>query len=88
MLKWIVDRIEGRAAAVETPIGRLPTPESLDLSGLNLPAEDVQELLRVDREGWLKELEDVETLYERFGNRLPQTLRDQLARIRKGLGAM
>ena len=88
VLKWIVDRIEGRAAAVETPIGRLPTPESLDLSGLNLPAEDVQELLRVDREGWLKELEDVETLYERFGNRLPQTLRDQLARIRKGLGAM
>ncbi len=88
VLKWIVERIEGRAAAVETPIGRLPTPESLDLSGLDLPAEDVRELLRVDREGWLKELEDVETLYERFGDRLPQTLRDQLARIRKGLGAM
>jgi phosphoenolpyruvate carboxykinase (GTP) len=47
VLKWIVDRLDGRAAAVETPIGHVPTPEALDLTGLDLAPADVEAVLRV-----------------------------------------
>ena len=48
VLKWMLDRIEGRAAATETPIGYVPTPGSLTLDGLNISRDTLEELLRVD----------------------------------------
>jgi phosphoenolpyruvate carboxykinase (GTP) len=86
VLKWICERVEGTASAVPTPIGNLPTPDALDLSGLKLPAEDVKQLLAVDPAGWKKEADDIEAYYAKFGDKLPEALPRQLAELRERLG--
>jgi len=67
VLKWIVGRVNGEAEAVETPIGNVPAPGSLDLKGLDLPKGAIEELLYVDREGWLKEVSSFEKFFKTFG---------------------
>ena len=74
VLKWIVDRLEGEADAVETPIGRVPTPGSLDTSGLGLSDEQLRLLLTVDPEVWREEAALIPPAYEKFGDRLPKDL--------------
>jgi phosphoenolpyruvate carboxykinase (GTP) len=74
VLKWIVERVEGGGDAIESPIGRLPAPGALDLAGLDLPAGDVEELLRIDVPGWLGEVELIREHFSRFGDRLPGAL--------------
>ncbi len=86
VLKWICERVEGKAAARKTPIGNLPTPEALDLSGLSIRAEDLNQLTSVDLAGWQKEVEDIEANYAKFGSHLPKALKDQLEGLRKRLG--
>src|SRR6185437_3102067 len=78
VLKWICERVEGTGKAQKTPIGNLPTPDALDLSGLNLPAGDVKALTSVDVEGWKKEVDDVAANYAKFGSHLPAALPKQL----------
>jgi phosphoenolpyruvate carboxykinase (GTP) len=85
VLKWICERVEGTAKAQMTPIGNLPTSDALDVSGLNLPANDVQQLLAVDVAGWKKEVQDVAVDYARFDGKLPKALHDQLDSLRKRL---
>jgi phosphoenolpyruvate carboxykinase (GTP) len=87
VLKWIFERVEGTAQASETPIGRLPAPGSLDLSGLKVPEAALAELLRVDIDGWIAELPLIRKHYERFGARLPQELRDELLALERRLQA-
>jgi phosphoenolpyruvate carboxykinase (GTP) len=77
VLKWIFERLEGRAEAVDTPIGRLPAPGSLDVAGLGLTAAQLDLLLSVDPEIWRKEAALIPEFYEKFGDRLPQALRAQ-----------
>ncbi len=86
VLKWICERIDGTAAAQTTPIGNLPTPESLDLTGLDLPAENLRELLEVDVPGWKIEIATVAESYAKFGDRLPTALTKQLEELRRRLG--
>jgi phosphoenolpyruvate carboxykinase (GTP) len=86
VLKWICERVEGTGKAQTTPIGNLPTEDALDLSGLNLPANDVKELLAVNDEGWKKEIEDVAANYEKLGRHLPDALNQQLESLRRRLG--
>jgi phosphoenolpyruvate carboxykinase (GTP) len=74
VLKWIFERCDGTAKAVETPIGNLPTPDALDLSGLDLDADDLKTLLTVDRDGWLQEIPLIREYYAKFGDRLPEGL--------------
>jgi phosphoenolpyruvate carboxykinase (GTP) len=74
VLKWIVDRLEGRAEGVETPIGLLPKASELDISGLSLTPEQVKLLLSVDPEIWRQEAALIPPFYEKFGDRLPQAL--------------
>jgi len=78
VLKWVFERVEGTGAAVETPIGNLPAAGALDLTGLDIPAADIQRILSVDVEGWKKEAEAIGGYYDTFGDRLPQALRDEL----------
>jgi phosphoenolpyruvate carboxykinase (GTP) len=59
VLKWDVERLEGSAAAVETPIGHVPTPESLDTTGLDLDPADLAAALRVDPAEWRAEVASV-----------------------------
>jgi phosphoenolpyruvate carboxykinase (GTP) len=78
VLKWIFERCEGTAQAEETPIGRLPAEGALDVSGLDLSAKELSELLHVDIPGWLGEVTSVREYYEQFGSRMPQGLREEL----------
>jgi phosphoenolpyruvate carboxykinase (GTP) len=85
VLKWVFERVGGAADAVATPIGNLPHRDSLDLSGLDLPAADVDTLLSTDLDGWRDQIALIEQHYSQFGDRLPSELRDQLASLEKRL---
>ncbi len=83
VLKWMLERIEGKGKATETPIGWVPTPDALTLEGLEIARSTVEELLKVNPADWAAELEDTRKFFEPFGKRLPPELReeyDQLAR--------
>ncbi len=85
VLKWICERVAGTGKAHQTPIGNLPAPDGLDLSGLNLPDANIAELLAVAPEGWKHEIADVEANYAKFGSRLPAALTQQLENLRRRL---
>ncbi len=85
VLKWIVERLEGQAEAVDTAIGRVPTPESLDLAGLDIDADTVTTLLSVDNEAWRAEVPLIEAHFGHVGERLPAELRDELNELEKRL---
>jgi phosphoenolpyruvate carboxykinase (GTP) len=74
VLKWIIERVEGRAEAVDTPVGRLPAKGALDLAGLSLPDHALDALLDVDPAGWLLEVGLIREHFARFGDRLPPKL--------------
>ncbi len=86
VLKWIFDRTDGNAKAVETPIGYMPTPDAIDLSGLSVSKSDMEELLKVNASDWKKEVESIKDHYKKFGSKLPQALADELAALEKRLG--
>jgi len=86
VLAWMCQRVDGKAGAVETPIGLLPRPEDLDLRGLDVPPEDLRELLRVDVDAWRAEIPDIERHFAQFGDRLPRRLREQLRQLQARLG--
>jgi phosphoenolpyruvate carboxykinase (GTP) len=81
VLKWIVERLDGTGAATETAIGNVPATDALDLDGLDLTDEQVELLLTVDNEAWRAEAAKIAKDYEKFGERLPQQLRTQLAEL-------
>ena len=87
VLKWVFERCNGTAKAVETPIGNLPTPEALSLDGLDLDAEDVDTLLGVDRDGWLQEIPLIREYYKGFGDKLPSQLTKTLDQLEADLRA-
>ncbi len=74
VLKWIVERLEGRADAIDTPIGRLPVKGGLDTSGLDLTEDQLDLLLTVDTEVWAEEASLIPAHYAAFGDRLPKAL--------------
>lgn len=86
VLKWIVDRLDGRAEGVETPIGVLPTPASLDTKGLELPAADLEFLLTVDKEVWREEAALVPEHLNTFGDHTPKELWDEYRALVARLG--
>lgn len=91
VLKWISERIDGEASAVDTAVGRVPPPEALDLSGLDLTAAQLSILLDVDAAVWAEEAALIPDFYRRFGERLPTALWDQhaalVARLDRAAGA-
>ena len=74
VLAWIAGRLDGTATGEQTPIGVVPRLDSLDLAGLDLPADDLRELLRVDAEEWRSEAALIPEHFERFGRNLPTQL--------------
>jgi phosphoenolpyruvate carboxykinase (GTP) len=85
VLKWICERVEGTGKAQKTAIGNLPTKDALDLSGLDIPSEDLDQLLAVDTEGWRKEVAGIEHYYQELGG-VPTALQEQLTRLKQRLG--
>ena len=85
VLKWVFERLDGTADAVETPIGFLPAPGSLDVTGLDVSEADMAELLSVDADGWRSALPQFETHFAQFGDRLPGELTNQLQHLASAL---
>ncbi len=87
VLKWIVERVSGEGEAVETPIGYVPAPGAVDISGLDVTDAQMEELSHVDTEEWINEITLIREHYERFGEKLPKVLSDELdaleARLRE-----
>ncbi len=88
VLKWVFERCEGTAKAIETPIGNLPAKNALDVDGLDdMSRDDLAALLRVDIDGWLAELPLIEEYYAQFGDRLPAPMSEELAAMKSRLEA-
>jgi phosphoenolpyruvate carboxykinase (GTP) len=81
VLKWIVERVEGKAAAVKTAIGYLPEEGALDMSGLDISAADLAELMSVDPALWQASVEEFKKHFAKFGDHLPKELADELAAL-------
>ncbi|MEI2276999.1 phosphoenolpyruvate carboxykinase (GTP) [Paenarthrobacter ilicis] len=86
VLKWAIERLEGKADAVETPIGFVPTGESIDLEGLDMTPADVEAAVRVDADEWATELASIEEWFANFGGSLPAALQSELDGLKTRLG--
>ena len=82
VLKWALERIEGKAAAIDTPIGRVPTPQSIDTTGLDMSENRLQGALSVNTEDWRKEVPLIEEWFEKIGTTLPTAMRDELEALK------
>ena len=87
VLKWIVERVSGEGKAIKAPIGYMPTSDALELTGLDVSADDMNELLKVDKEEWLKEVASIREHYANFGEKLPKELAAQLDALESRLKA-
>ncbi len=81
VLKWIFERCDGTAKAVETPIGFVPEVDAIDISGLNVTKADVEELVKIDKALWNDELALIQEHYANMGSRLPEALKVQLTNL-------
>ena len=81
VLKWIYERATGTGHAVETPLGLMPAAGAIDTKGTDVSTEDLAELLRVDRAGWLKEIPDIRAHYATLGTHLPKKLQEELSAL-------
>jgi phosphoenolpyruvate carboxykinase (GTP) len=85
VLEWILNRCEGKVDAAETAIGYVPFAEDINLDGLDFSIDTLKGILEVDNALWSEETKGIEEFYARFGDKLPETLREQLAALRARL---
>ncbi len=85
VLDWILDRCEDKVDAVESPIGFLPKAEDINIEGLDITIDTVKELLTVDKNNWTEEVKGIEEFYAQFGDRLPEELKVELAKLKEKL---
>ncbi len=86
VLKWMIERIEGKADAVETPVGYVPTADALDVTGLDLSVEALQVALNVDADEWKAELPLIEEWFAKLGDTVPAELKVELDHLKARLG--
>lgn len=82
VLKWIIQRLEGEAEAQETPIGYVPTAESVDVDGLEITEEELEDSITVHPDEWREEVKDIETWFDNFGDSLPESISAQLQELK------
>jgi phosphoenolpyruvate carboxykinase (GTP) len=85
VLSWMLERVAGRAGARETAIGNLPRPQDLNLSGLDIKPEVVEELLSVKQDAWRKEAADIRAYLGEFGARAPKAMYAELDAVEQRL---
>ena len=85
VLNWIIDRCEGKVDAKETAIGYVPYADDLDMTDLDLDRDTLESILKVDRETWLKEADEITEHYKKFGDKLPKELKQQLETLKANL---
>lgn len=81
VLEWIIDRCEGRANAVETPIGFVPTYEDLNWEGTEFTKEQFDLITNQDKDQWVTEIESHTELFNKLGERLPKALKERQAAL-------
>ena len=87
VLRWMIARCDESVDARDTPIGKLPHAADIDQADLNLQADELEQLLSVDRDGWREEINAVGEYLESYGDRLPQALQDVRTRVLSALAA-
>lgn len=85
IIKWMMDRVSGKVDAVATPIGYVPKAEDIDTTGLSVSKSDLEDLLSVDRGGWLEEIKTTKAFFEKFGDKMPKELWDEYYRLEERL---
>ncbi|OGS46907.1 MAG: phosphoenolpyruvate carboxykinase [Elusimicrobia bacterium RIFOXYD2_FULL_34_15] len=85
VLKWLIDRINKKISAKETPIGLVPNLSDLNLEGLNIDKNNLEKLFEVDSQKWQEETEDTKTFLEQFGDRMPKEIWNELSALKKRL---
>jgi len=85
VLEWMIQRVEGKAGSVETPIGHLPKDGELNLDGVELTDEARAKLFGFEREGWQAEFDSIGQYLDEYGPRMPQALKDEQQRIARAL---
>lgn len=85
VLNWIIDRCEDKVGAEETVIGYVPRPEDIDLTDLDFDIETLKSILKVDKEAWKKEADEITEHYKKFGDKLPEELKKQLDHLKAAL---
>jgi len=86
VLAWMLERVAGTAGATDTAIGSLPRPQDLNVKGLDIAPEALEELLHVDSAQWRKEVGEFRTYLSQYGTRVPAALTQNLDRVEKALG--
>jgi len=86
VLEWVFERVSGRGAAVETPIGLVPSPGAIDISGTSVSEKDMEELLLVDLDGWRAEVPLIREHFAQFGDHLPKELAAAVDELERRLG--
>ena len=86
VLKWVVERLEGKGKGIETPIGVVPTADALDLTDLDISEKDLLNSIRFVAEEWHAEIPMIEEWFEKFGDKLPQAMADELDGLKDRLG--
>lgn len=85
VIKWIFDRVKGKPNYVDAPFGRLPAPDAIDISNLNIDKQKLDKLFEMSKEEGLKEVEQIREFYKQFGDRLPKELLDELNKLESKL---
>ncbi|MBI4418905.1 MAG: phosphoenolpyruvate carboxykinase (GTP) [Ignavibacteriales bacterium] len=85
ILKWILERLQGKAGARETFIGHLPEERAIDVHGLTISSDQMEVLTRVDRDGWEKESDEMAAFFRMFGDKLPAAIAEEHAKLRRNL---
>ena len=83
VLDWIVRRASGEVEAVDGVTGRYPKFEDFNLEGLDLGEEEWAKMYDIDPEAWSAEMDDTEEYYKQFGDKLPEAIKEQLAKFRE-----
>ncbi len=85
VIDWIIRRVDGTVAAVDSPIGRLPRTEDLNLEGTDVSQDDLEQLFAIDPNSWLREADLTEEFYAEFDGRVPAALQTELQALRHRL---
>ncbi|MEO0577184.1 MAG: phosphoenolpyruvate carboxykinase domain-containing protein, partial [Pseudomonadota bacterium] len=81
VLRWMIDRCEGRVGAQQSPIGLLPHASDIDVADLDIQDDSMAALMSIDPSDWLTEMEAISSYLDSYGQRLPQPLRDECDRV-------
>jgi phosphoenolpyruvate carboxykinase (GTP) len=77
--------VNNRAKAKETPIGLVPELKDLDMTGLHIPKDKMEQLFSVDKAQWQEEVKDIEKFFAQFGSHLPKAMAEECTKLKKAL---